>query len=335
MPCHTLGADQGTEGWRPPRLVPRLPGGTADDRAAAVLQDARLGALRRLTAGDPRVRIALLDGSVDTGHPCLAGAAIRELWAEGSRDPDPVARPHATHLASMLVGRGDSVVGLAPCCTLLSVPVVDAAFREGRLTPDTAAARIARAIVRAVAHGADVIQLSMAFAPEIVCPFRPVMRAIWYAAQRGVFTVIAAGDGPTLGASPVLGAPGVVPVAAAGTGRRVATWSPLGGVVATRGLLAPGVGIPGASSPTGYATRSGSSFAAGVVTGGFALLRSLPGVESPAAVWEALLALGRRHLVPRSMAPPMLDGDLALAFLRDPGARAREDRWSRARGDDA
>jgi hypothetical protein len=58
---------------------------------------------------------------------------------------------------------------------------------------------------------------------------------------------------------------------------------------------------------------SGSSFAAALVAGTFALLRSLKPDRPVGAVWNAILDPERRPR--RSLVPPSVDGDASLALL--------------------
>ena len=82
--------------------------------------------LRERTKGDPRVCVAVLDGPVDLGHPCFAGADLAVLPVLGGQQA-AVGGPmsaHGTHVASVIFGRKKSPVeGLAPECRGLIVPV--------------------------------------------------------------------------------------------------------------------------------------------------------------------------------------------------------------------
>ena len=284
-------------------------------RCAQLLRLARIEKLRALSSGDPNICIALLDGPVYRNHPCFKNARIdtgSELKAESSL----AAIDHATCLASMLVGRGERVLGLCPDCTLLSFPIIDKHFQAGSLSPTVAAARISKAIMQAADSGASVIQLSLEFSTEFAKPFRQVGDALRYAAIRGVNTVMAAGNHPTLGGAEVLTAPGVVPVGMAGSDGMPHPSGALGASIGMRGSLAPGTDIPGAVMPDRYVRQAGSSYAASFVTATYALLRSQNPQKASTSIWEALLRpnVGLRH--PNSIVPPRLDGDLALESLQ-------------------
>ena len=90
---------------------------------------AKIPGLHRLqerTKGDPRVCVAVLDGPVDLGHPCFAGADLTVLPVLGG-ERAAVGGPmsaHGTHVASVIFGQKESpVVGLAPKCRGVIVPV--------------------------------------------------------------------------------------------------------------------------------------------------------------------------------------------------------------------
>jgi hypothetical protein len=165
-----------------------------------------------------------------------------------------------------------------------------------------------------VAEGADVIQLSLEFAPPDTGHFGHLSRALERAASEGVRTILPAGHGRGATGSPLLTAPGAVAVVLAGDDglpHGAASLAPLGSRDA---LLAPGVDVPGAVLGEHYGRRTGSSFAATFVTAAFASLHtSFPGV-SRNAVWHALLH-GNRELVPIPL-PPSLDAALSHARLR-------------------
>ncbi len=274
--------------------------------------------IRARTAGSPKVVIALIDGPVDHRHPCFAEVIIPEFderpeKKQPENTTEVALTAHATALASMLVGHGNSVLGICPNCTLIILPVVDDAFHRGTLSRPAVAERLVRAIARAVAAGASVLQLSLEFSTEPGILAQRVRDALTSAAACGVRTVIAAGNRSTLGDNPVLSAPGVVPVALADVGGMPHPLSALGVAIGTRGLLAPGVDIPVAVPPNAYARRLGSSFSAGFVTGTFALLRSLLPDADPSTVWETLLRPAGAGT--KSIVPPFLNGALALGRL--------------------
>jgi subtilisin family serine protease len=279
------------------------------------LSQTRLERLLGLTHGNPHFRIALIDGMIDSSHSGLLGAYILKDIPSRFSGSAPLASAHATFIASILVGREDGLLGICRECTLLNIPVVDADFELGSLPSDVAAAKIARAIVRSVELGASVIQLSMEFSPNLGRAFEEVVNSLQYASKHGVRAVIAAGNSAILGGSAVLNSMGVVPVAMADQGGFPDSRSNLGLLIGARGLLAPGVDIPGATLPTGIGTGSGSSFSAAFVTGTFSLLCSLFPKLSRDLVWDALLTSQPRSQCRASIVPPLLNADASLLIL--------------------
>jgi subtilisin family serine protease len=265
--------------------------------------------------GHPGVEVALIDGPIFADHPSLADATIVVPVGGPLPDPDPLAVAHATFIASMLVGRRGLALGLCPRCTLVSFPVVDGALLRGHVPASSIAQRFAGAIYEAVARRVTVIQLSLEFAGPWGDSFEPIREALAAACEAGIRTVVAAGNSgaPTL--TPLLSAPGAVPVALGsydGTPHPLSAW---GVTIGSYGLLAPGLGVVGAIPPDGYELRSGSSYAASFVTAAFALLSTLRSGRDPAHVWNALLAAHRPAGPGHSLIPPPLDGDLSRELL--------------------
>lgn len=253
--------------------------------------------------------IALLDGVITTSHPCFAGARIEQAVPLGY-DPGRAACAHATFIASMLVGRLGDVLGLCRECTLLSFPIADRAFEQGSVPAAAAGMRLAQAVRAAVERGADLIQISAAFDPERSRSFNVLAGAVAAAVRRGVYTVIAAGNDAALASSPVLSAPGVIPVALAAAGGSPYSAGPLTATLGSRGIRAPGMDIPGAASPDLYTVASGSSYAAAFVTAALAQLFTAFPAEPREQIVEHLL---RRRV--RSIVPPQLNVDATFEHL--------------------
>jgi subtilisin family serine protease len=254
-------------------------------RRRALLRMIGVAGLMERTDGDPSVRIALIDGAI-ADDPRLAGTRVISVATERG-DPSFAANDHATHVASMLIGRGPGLVGICPRAMILSVPVIDAQILDGTLPPAVVASRLASAITAAVREGASVIQLGIGLAGYASAAFAPLTESVGEAAARGISTVAPAGNRGDLAPS-WLAMPGVIPVAFGTDMAELdsrSNWSP---TVARSGLLAPGVDIPGMGWDGQISLRSGSSFAAAFVTGAFALLSALVPGASSADIWRAL-----------------------------------------------
>ncbi|KIO50267.1 hypothetical protein [Nitrosospira sp. NpAV] len=81
--------------------------------------------LAALPKGDPRIRVALLDGPVDVTHPCLEAAAIQLSDPfEFGRRVGGKATEHGTQIASVIFGQpGTCIEGLAPMCHGISIAI--------------------------------------------------------------------------------------------------------------------------------------------------------------------------------------------------------------------
>lgn len=140
--------------------------------------------------GSGSVVVAVLDTGVELGHPDLRGAA----WVPGydfvNGDSDPADdQGHGTAVAGVAAAttnNGVGVAGICWTCSLMAVKVLDA---NGSGSTST----IARGIVWATDHGADVINLSLGGPGST----QTLADAVAYAASKGVTLVAAAGNNGT------------------------------------------------------------------------------------------------------------------------------------------
>jgi subtilisin family serine protease len=154
------------------------------------LQSLRVGAAHLASRG-AGVRIALIDTGVDPTHPDLAGH-LGAGWDFVDDDSDPTdiengvdddgdghvdeAFGHGTHLGGLLAL-------LAPDAEIVPYRVLDA---DGV----GSASNVAGAVLRAVADGVDVINLSLGMKN----PYRPLRLAVEHAAENGVIVVASIGN---------------------------------------------------------------------------------------------------------------------------------------------
>src|SRR5260370_33829086 len=77
------------------------------------------------THGDPAIRIAVLDGPVDTSHPCFHGLSFTSVPALVKPTVSTgAASRHGTHVASEIFGQiGGPITGIAPDCHAILIPV--------------------------------------------------------------------------------------------------------------------------------------------------------------------------------------------------------------------
>lgn len=253
------------------------------------------------------VRIALIDGRVMVDHPAFAGTSMTIARPRAFETSADDVDPHATFLASLLVGSRPPALGLCLDCTLVNVPVCDAAFRAGAVRPEEAAQRICSAIDCALDLGVDALLVTLEFSVRMLPPFTQVAGRIDRAATAGVRTIVPAGNRPLFAVSPVCGLAGAVPVVATDRWGRCRRDSPTSPVLGRRGLRAPGEDLPGAVPPDGYARKAGASGAAVFAAAAFGRLRGRFGACSADRIWEALLTGDGSGEGRRSVVPPLLD----------------------------
>lgn len=258
------------------------------------LERTGLSKLIERTSGRPEVKVAVIDGAVDRGHPAFANARIQEIGeARGA------ASAHGTFVAGLLRE-------ICPGCTLLIRPVIGADAGE-----------LASAVTECVSAGARVLNLSVqmtGWAPQAA---RKLREALDSAVGRGAVVVAAAGNQGTLAGSPITSHPGLIPVSACDGEGRLLGSSNLGLSSGRRGLCAPGDGVYGLA-PGGKTTRMrGTSAATPFVSAAAALLWSeFPEAEA-GEIRQALLGGGRRTTVN----PPMLDTYAAWLSLKSTSGR--------------
>lgn len=250
---------------------------------------AEYDALRRLTTGDPRVCVAVLDGPVDLGHPCFADARLEVLptLVPNSAGDDAASR-HGTHVASVIFGRG---FGLAPGCRGLVVPVFSP---RGAGALKVSQFELARAVDQALARGAHVISISAGELTPGDTADDLLAQSLERCAQAGVLVVAAAGNDGCACVHLPAAHPSVLAVGAMDAAGIPLAFSNWGDAYRDHGVLAPGRDIAGAVPGDGLEVRTGTSFATAVVAGAAALLLSLQvrqgASPDPLAVRAAILA---------------------------------------------
>ncbi len=227
------------------------------------------------TRGHPEITIAVLDGPVDTEHPTLHGSLLtRAAVGSGPAEGTLESRRHGTHVASELFSNGEAgLQGIAPGCHGLSIPVF-AGTPDGGLVA-ASQLDLARSIRLAVDKGARIINLSAGQLSSTPQADQFLTDALRYCEENNVLVVAAAGnDG-----CECLHVPAAISTVLAVGALDPATGEPLpfsnwGAAYRGHGILAPGRDIPGAQAGGGIVLRSGTSFAAPIVSGVAALLLS-------------------------------------------------------------
>lgn len=213
-------------------------------------------------ACDRRVTIAVIDGLPDTCSPPLAGAGLAivdDMVPEGMDEPDP----HGTEICSLIFGRSHGHLGLAAGCGGLALPVFFKRRDGGRSASQVA---IAHAITVAVERGAAIINISagqLVSTPDIG---QHLENALRLCSERRVLVVAAAGNDGCDCIHVPAAVPTVLAVGAMDEDGKPLPASNWGQSYRSNGVLAPGRALATTSVGGEAVQRSGTSFAAAVVS---------------------------------------------------------------------
>ncbi|MFD5464832.1 type VII secretion-associated serine protease mycosin [Kitasatospora sp. NPDC127059] len=214
--------------------------------------------------------VAVVDSGVSGSHPDLAGQVLPGSSLIGDGDDgrtDTSGDSHGTAIAGIIAGTGgpdpgEGMTGLAPAAKILPVRV-----GTGN---QVSAPLVARGIVWAADHGAQVINVSLG-APD---PDPLLKQAVTYAMGKDAVIVASAGNEGDRGNPPMYPAafPGVVSVSGVDEsgGFWKASESGRGVVVA-----APAADIYSTNNQGRYVKADGTSYAAAYVSATAALIRSV------------------------------------------------------------
>jgi subtilisin family serine protease len=220
------------------------------------------------------VKLGLVDGGVDVGHPVFLGAVIHQ---HGCGDK-PVASPHGTAVASLMIGRSELFHGAAPGAELFAADVYCGLGTGGAVDAVVdAISWIARARV-------PVINVSLVGPPNTT-----LENVVKIAVARGYVIVAAVGnDGAA--APPLYPAsyPGVIGVTGVDAREKVLLEACRGSQV---DFAAPGADMAAAMLSPGFSSVRGTSFAAPIVAG---LLAAQLAEPSPAGVEKAVTQLAQQ-----------------------------------------
>jgi subtilisin family serine protease len=131
--------------------------------------------------------VAVIDTGAETSHPELVDRVLGAVSFDPDGSPatsDTVG--HGTHVASLACGAGNNGVGLAGAGLRCRMLILKSDFSDSSM---------AKAIVYAVDHGADAINMSFGTDPGPQ-PAQAVRDAIDYAYQHNVVMAAAAADSP-------------------------------------------------------------------------------------------------------------------------------------------
>jgi subtilisin family serine protease len=208
-----------------------------------------------VTTGSASVRIAIVDTGVASGQADLAGRILPGVDLVGGDESPDDDNGHGTEVATTAAGsmNGGQSVGACPACSIVPVKVLDA---SGSGTD----ANVAAGILWAIAHGAQIVNLSLGGGSS-----DPVLAAAVAAAvSQGVLVVAAAGNGASSEPSYPAAYDGVVGVGASDRDGRLFGFSQFGPLV---DVAAPGCVTAGDMTNGIAVGLCGTSFSAPLVAG--------------------------------------------------------------------
>lgn len=291
--------------------------------------------------------VAVIDTGVDVAHPFIAGRPILEACAS-DRCPNGrqkmigsgAARPvnaHGTHVAGIVLGRGEGMRGIAPEAGLIAINVFN---RDGGARTSNVLAALELVLRLSHSRRINIAAVNMSLGMPIhfsqPCAHRGYDMLVRLLARRHVAVVAASGnEGKKRGIAAPACIQGIVSVGAIDKGRRVAKFSNSARIL---DMLAPGVqirsSIPGSGSRRSrFKEFRGTSMAAPHVAGAFAVLRQAAPRRSLRVLARALHSSGRMIRDHNNgISKPSLHVARALAKLgarsdgaappdRDPGSR--------------
>jgi type VII secretion-associated serine protease mycosin len=207
------------------------------------------------------ITVAIIDSGVAPHRDFQGNLLVGYNFATAKPDGRIDTEGHGTNMAGLVAGRGrgsSGILGIAPSAKILPL--------KGGKQDDFSSDIIAEAIDYAVAHKAQVVNVSLKGAPSI-----KLLKAVKDANAAGVVVVGASGnDGDTLVGYPAA-ADGALGVGA--TDKSGKPWSD-----STHGpplqICAPGVDIITTGAKDKYTVADGTSDSAAIVSGAVALVRA-------------------------------------------------------------
>lgn len=236
-----------------------------------------------ITMGE-EVKIAIVDSGVDLTHPDLAEKLVQGVNTVDKRFPPKDEMGHGTHVAGIaaaIANNNEGIAGLAPKATIIPVKVLGENAGSD--------ATIAEGIMWAADQGADVINMSLGIYEES----QVLNDAVKYAIDKNVVVVATMGNDNVERKRYPAACAGVIAVGSTDNQDKKSRFSNYGDWIS---IAAPGSDIfstfptypVSINGPEGYASLSGTSMAAPLVTGLAALIRSKHKGMSPAEVKELI-----------------------------------------------
>jgi subtilisin family serine protease len=234
------------------------------------------------------VTVAVLDNGVDASVDDLRGALVPGFDASGKGGNPDVASDdegHGTQMAVRIAGRGTRIIGIAPQAKILPV-LVPNGFSDG--------SDLASALTKLSAQPSPPQVVNMSLGAPGACP--PALQtAVKTAVDKGLILVASAGnEGNSSNASQYpANCKGVIAVGAYDSTGAPWSQSQRQPYVA---LGAPGVDLPAYNKQGVEGTADGTSDAAAIVSGSFAILRAkFPTMPSRQLVARVLATASRTY----------------------------------------
>ncbi|MCD6310036.1 MAG: S8 family serine peptidase [Candidatus Eremiobacteraeota bacterium] len=233
------------------------------------------------TAKDGDKILAVLDTGVNLTHPEFSGKAVTGYDFVGNReypiDADYDNNGHGTHVAGIAAAIGNNGIGIAGISwggKIMPVRVLDSSGKGSM-------SNLCKGIVYAVEHGADVICLCMGSSNFSYA----LQDAINYALKNDITVITGMGnDGNSAKIYPAA-SQGVIAVGSTNENDEHSSFSNTGPHIS---LCAPGSGIYSTYGIDGYKSLSGTSMAAGHISGACLLLLAIHPGMSPSQVKNQL-----------------------------------------------
>ncbi len=264
-------------------------------------------AMSERSLGDAAVRVAVIDGGIDIGHPDLAGS-VDSPWdvLDGDDDPTPplgegcedgvmdLCDDHGTSSAGIVAARSNNAVGIVGLCSECTLIPIRLLGEGSGLSEDVAA------FEHAIDADAWVINNSWGFVEPIAVP-APLADVIARALTeprdgKGAVVVFAAGnEDRELDTTEITALPGVLTVSATDENGVATDYTNRGDPI---DIAAPSATVTLAAGGGLNTTYGGTSAAAPVATGVAAWTLSYRPELSGAEVTELLIATARPVVEP-------------------------------------
>jgi len=218
---------------------------------------------REYTNGGTNIIVAVLDTGIDENHKGLICKVIDNINFSDSATSNDI-NGHGTAVAGLIAAsleNGKDTIGVAYNASLLNVKVAN---DSGIVSPEA----VAKGILWAIGKGAKVINMSFTLRESS----QTVEEAINYAWSEGAVLVAAGGNIPNSKTTYPASYPNVISVAGTDKNDHISNWSCTGNWISVR---APNVDLYTTSPDGKYTMKSGTSFAAPLVSGEAALLLTI------------------------------------------------------------